>query len=137
MVVSKLFWPLMYTVSAALTCFFLVAGVTYWNWEIGAYAGAGGAVFGFLGYLLIRYGPKRRDPLNAFMIAATQEFERAIKTGWMWRNQAESAGVLLTRTLAYLAHKPFDSITVRELYDDIQKHLAEVEEEDRGREEDS
>ena len=129
----RLFWPLMYTVSCALATFFFTAGATYWNWEIGAYAGAGGAVFGFLGYLLIQYGPKRPDPyirFNTDFKVLLGKFEAAVDIGWMWRRRAEGAEVLLDRTLMYLTLNPG-------LYHEVQTHFARIKEANRDREKES
>lgn len=131
-----LWWLPVYIITCALGGGILFAGATYWNVTYGLYAGAVGAAFGILGWLFagIRIPTARSMLLEAYKERMGQ-LELALDLGLGWKERAQRAEELLTRTLAYLAHKPFDSITVGELYDDIQRFFASIEEERDGREE--
>ena len=122
-------WLLIYVVSCALVAFFLTAGATYWNWETGAYASIGGAVFGFLGYLLIRYGPRRYDPTAAWREAYDKRFEQlelALRLGLQWKARVVAGEKLLSRALTYLDHTPLEG--VMDVADDIRQFFIEIEE---------
>ena len=111
-------WLFIYVVSCALTAGIITAGATYWNWELGAYAAIGGAGFGFLGYLLIRYGPKRPDPSQGWRESygkLLEQLEEACDLGLHWKGRALEARDLLKRARPYVGSAPFEgSLTVEQ-----------------------
>ena len=110
-------WLPIYVVSCALGAFFLVSGATYWNWEIGSYAAIVGAVFGFLGYLTVRYGPKRTDYTSQWAEILRQEQERGddiMDLAMRWRQRVKEARDLLKRARPYVGSAPFEGSLILE-----------------------
>ncbi|KKK66811.1 hypothetical protein LCGC14_2960330 [marine sediment metagenome] len=115
-------WLSIYVVTCALAAGILTAGATYWNWEMGAYAAIGGAGFGFLGYLLVRYGPRHTN----YAILWLEKLELALTLGLQWKKRAVHGEALLGRALTYLDHTPLEG--VMDVADDIRQHFIEIEE---------
>ena len=124
-------WLLIYMVSCALIAGLFTASATYWNWEAGVYASIGGAVFGFLGYLLIRYGPRGYNPTVVWREAYDKQFaqlELALRLGLQWKARTVAGEKLLNRALPYLHHAPLEG--VMDVADDIQEFFIGLEERD-------
>ena len=125
---ERLIWLPIYVISCAVGAAFVVAGVTYWNVEAGLYAGAVGAVFGALGWLIM--GIRIPSPYVSLAEAYRKQLAQlsiACNLGLGWKRQAQGARALLHRARPYVGNAPFEgSLTLEQ---DIEAFLYREEEE--------
>ena len=123
---TPLWYLPLYVILIALAGGLVTAGATYWNWEMGLYAGGFGAVMGLGGYLLSGVRIPSTDRLLYVSLENTcLELRKVEDQRDAAKEQLAEAIDILGHALGYLDHSPLEG--VMDVSDEIREFFIEVE----------